>query len=289
MLDKAGEVGGEVGDEYGEWKYGDENRAIDAAIERNKARSVEIAKAFADQAKLTNLDPKVLSDKRAMYIANCIKNGQPISGGGGKDSTIGKADAMEWMKNHGYKINNDGNAVKVASNVAQAGAAGAAGAGGWTLFGMSAAIVGWIVASVAAAAVITPYIYDKVRACTKTWIADIIAEVKFKADGKNYRCFYDLKKNKWVLTYADIKWTSYLDNKLDQKTRDEFFASKFFKDFLEKCKKTFAFLFSTGKNEVVFKALPEIKDAPKELKTILKKIYDNKGAITKNMFSGNYE
>lgn len=293
MLDKAGEIGdeigGEVGDEYGEWKYGDENRAIDAAIERNKARSVEIAKAFADQAKLTNLDPKVLSDKRAMYIANCIKNGQPISGGGGIDSTIGKADAMEWMKNHGYEINNDGNAVKVASNVAQAGAAGAAGAAGWTLFGMSAATVGWIVAGVATAAVITPYIYDKVRACTKTWMADIIAEVKFKADGKNYRCFYDLKKNKWVLTYADIKWTSYLDNKLDQDTRDEFFASKFFKDFLEKCKKTFAFLFSTGKNEVVFKALPEIKDAPKELKTILEKIYDNKGAITKNMFSGNYE
>lgn len=186
------------------------------------------------------------------------------------------------------------------AGAAGAGAAGAeaAGAGataatggatGWSLFGMSAATVGWIVAGVAAAAVITPYIYDKVRACTKTWMADIIAEVKFKADGKNYRCFYDLKKNKWVLTYADIKWTSYLDNKLDKETKDEFFASSFFQEFLGKCRKAFAMLFSTSRNEVVFKTLPELKDAPKELKSILEKIYDNKGAISKNMFTGNHD
>lgn len=171
-----------------------------------------------------------------------------------------------------------------------AGAAtGAGGAASTTIFGMSLATIGWIAAGVAAAAVITPYIYDKVRACTKTWMADIIAEVKFKADGKNYRCFYDLKENKWVLTYADIKWTSYLDNKLDKETTDEFFASKFFKQFLDKCRKAFAMLFSTGRNEVVFKTLPEIKDAPKELKKILEKIYDNKGAISKNMFAGNHD
>ena len=48
-------------------------------------------------------------------------------------------------------------------------------------------------------------------------------------------------------------------------------------------------LFSTSRNEIVFKTLPEIKDAPKELKSILEKIYDNKGAITKNMFTGNHE
>lgn len=173
---------------------------------------------------------------------------------------------------------------------AGAGAAASGGAGaGTTIFGMSLATIGWIAAGVAAAAVITPYIYDKVRACTKTWMADIIAEVKFKADGKNYRCFYDLKKNKWVLTYADIKWTSYLDNKLDDETKDEFFASKFFQEFLNKCRKAFAMLFSTSRNEIVFKTLPEIKDAPKELKSILEKIYDNKGAITKNMFTGNHE
>ena len=173
--------------------------------------------------------------------------------------------------------------------VAGAGSAGAGGAAGTTIFGMSLATIGWIAAGVAAAAVITPYIYDKVRACTKTWMADIIAEVKFKADGKNYRCFYDLKKNKWVLTYADIKWTSYLDNKLDEETKNEFFASKFFQEFLDKCRKAFAMLFSTSRNEIVFKTLPEIKDAPKELKTILEKIYDNKGAISKNMFTGNHE
>ena len=157
------------------------------------------------------------------------------------------------------------------------------------MFGLSAATVGWIVAGVAAAAIITPYIYDKVRACTKTWLADIIAEVKFKADGKNYRCFYDLDENKWILTYADIKWTSYLDNKLDKETIEEFFSSQFFKKFLDKCRRTFVILFSTGRNEVVFKTLPEIKDAPKELKDILEKIYDNKGAITKNLFTGQHE
>jgi len=154
---------------------------------------------------------------------------------------------------------------------------------------MSAATIGWIVAGVAAAAIITPYIYDKVRACTKTWLADIIAEVKFKADGKNYRCFYDLDENKWILTYADVKWTSYMDNKLDRETIEEFFSSQFFKKFLDKCRQTFALLFSTGRNEVVFKTLPEIKDAPKELKDILEKIYDNKGAITKNLFTGRHD
>ena len=107
-----------------------------------------------------------------------------------------------------------GAGAAAAGGAATAGAGAASGAG-TTIFGMSLATIGWIAAGVAAAAVITPYIYDKVRACTKTWLADIIAEVKFKADGKNYRCFYDLKENKWVLTYADIKWTSYLDNKLD--------------------------------------------------------------------------
>jgi len=182
------------------------------------------------------------------------------------------------------------NAEKVCDKLASGAAgAGAASGAGTTIFGMSLATIGWIAAGVAAAAVITPYIYDKVRACTKTWLADIIAEVKFKADGKNYRCFYDLKDNKWVLTYADIKWSSYLDNKLDKETIDEFFASNFFKQFLDKCRKAFAMLFSTSRNEIVFKTLPEIKDAPKELKKILEKIYDNKGAITKNLFTGNHD
>ena len=184
-----------------------------------------------------------------------------------------------------------GGATAAASGTGTAAAAGGTGAAatGTTIFGMSLATIGWIAAGVAAAAIITPYIYDKVRACTKTWLADIIAEVKFKADGKAYRCFYDLKENKWVLTYADIKWTSYMDNKLDDETVNEFFASNFFKKFLDKCRQTFALLFSTGKNEVVFKTLPEIKDAPKELKDILEKIYDNKGAITKNLFTGNHD
>ena len=157
------------------------------------------------------------------------------------------------------------------------------------MFGLSATTIGWIAAGVAAAAIITPYIYDKVRACSKTWLADIIAEIKFKADGKKYRCFYDLKDNKWVLTYADIKWGSYLDNKLDKETQDEFFSSNFFNEFLGKCRQAFAMLFATSKNEAVFKALEEIKDAPKDLKEILEKIYDNKGAISKNMFSGKHD
>ena len=184
-------------------------------------------------------------------------------------------------------------AATAAGAGAGATAAGAGGAGaastGTTIFGMSLATIGWIAAGVAAAAIITPYIYDKVRACTKTWLADIIAEIKFKADGKDYRCFYDLDENKWILTYANVKWTSYMDNKLDKETIDEFFASQFFKKFLDKCRQTFAILFSTGRNEVVFKTLPEIKDAPKELKDILEKIYDNKGAITKNLFTGNHD
>lgn len=161
-------------------------------------------------------------------------------------------------------------------------------AGTWTLFGMSATTVGWIIAGVAAAALVTPYIYDKIKACTKTWMADIIAEVKFTADGKEYRCFYDLDENKWVLTYANVKWTSYMDNELDKQTQNEFFNSNFFHNFLNKCKQTFALLFSTSKNEVVFKTLPEIKDAPEELKDILEKIYDNKGAITKHLFKGDH-
>lgn len=115
-----------------------------------------------------------------------------------------------------------------ASGAASGAAATSGGAASTGLFGLSLSTIGWIAAGVAAAAIITPYIYDKVRACTKTWMADIIAEIKFKADGKNYRCFYDLDENKWVLTYADVKWTSYMDNKLDKETIEEFFASNFF-------------------------------------------------------------
>ena len=120
-------------------------------------------------------------------------------------------------------------AATAAGAGAGATAAGAGGAGaastGTTIFGTSLATIGWIAAGVAAAAIITPYIYDKVRACTKTWLADIIAEIKFRADGKNYRCFYDLDENKWILTYANVKWTSYMDNKLDKETTEEFFNS----------------------------------------------------------------
>ena len=309
VLDKAGEVGeevgGKVGDAYADWKYGDENRALDAKLEFLKQQQKKIASDFIEYSKISNLgqagssDVALRNDQRAIYLTNQLKSGVDVIPDGGGRKTLSRDDAQAWLANNGYEVNKDG-VVNRASNwvdpkaavsgsAGAAGAAGASGAGGWTLFGMSAATVGWIVAGVAAAAIITPYIYDKVRACAKTWMADIIAEVKFKADGKNYRCFYDLKKNKWVLTYADIKWTSYLDNKLDDETKNEFFASKFFQDFLEKCKRTFALLFSTGKNEVVFKAFPEIKDAPKELKSILEKIYDNKGAITKNMFTGNHE
>lgn len=309
VLDKAGEVGeevgGKVGDAYADWKYGDENRALDAKLEFLKQQQKKIASDFIEYSKISNLgqagssDVALRNDQRAIYLTNQLKSGVDVIPDGGGRKTLSRDDAQAWLANNGYEVNKDG-VVNRASNwvdpkaavsgsAGAAGAAGASGAGGWTLFGMSAATVGWIVAGVAAAAIITPYIYDKVMACAKTWMADIIAEVKFKADGKNYRCFYDLKKNKWVLTYADIKWTSYLDNKLDDETKNEFFASKFFQDFLEKCKRTFALLFSTGKNEVVFKAFPEIKDAPKELKSILEKIYDNKGAITKNMFTGNHE
>lgn len=121
-----------------------------------------------------------------------------------------------------------GVAGTAAGGAASGAAATSGGAASTGLFGLSLSTIGWIAAGVAAAAIITPYIYDKVRACTKTWMADIIAEIKFKADGKNYRCFYDLDENKWVLTYADVKWTSYMDNKLDKETIEEFFASNFF-------------------------------------------------------------
>lgn len=121
-----------------------------------------------------------------------------------------------------------GAAGTAAGGAASGAAATSGGAASTGLFGLSLSTIGWIAAGVAAAAIITPYIYDKVRACTKTWMADIIAEIKFKADGKNYRCFYDLDENKWVLTYADVKWTSYMDNKLDKETIEEFFASNFF-------------------------------------------------------------
>lgn len=309
VLDKAGEIGDQVGskigDAYSDWKYGDENRALDAKLDFLKQQKKKIASDFIEYSKISNLgqagssDVALRNDQRAIYLTNQLKSGVDVIPDGGGRKTISRDDAQAWLANNGYEVNKDG-VVNRASNwvdpkaavsgaAGAAGAAGASGAGGWTLFGMSAATVGWIVAGVAAAAVITPYIYDKVRACTKTWMADIIAEVKFKADGKNYRCFYDLKNNKWVLTYADIKWTSYLDNKLDKETIDEFFASNFFNQFLDKCRKAFAMLFSTGRNEVVFKALPEIKDAPKELKKILEKIYDNKGAISKNMFAGKHD
>ena len=231
----------------------------------------------------SNLDRKAVGIARQLKVDHFSK----LPGAMGS-----REEAMKWLDDNGYEYK-DGNVMKKAGGAALtagAGAAGASGAtGGWTLFGMSAATIGWIAAGVAAAAVITPYIYDKVRACSKTWLADIIAEVKFKADGKNYRCFYDLKENKWVLIYADIKWGSYLDNKLDKETQDEFFASKFFNEFLGKCRNAFAMLFATSKNEAVFKALEEIKDAPKDLKKILEKIYDNKGAISKNMFSGKHD
>ena len=121
-----------------------------------------------------------------------------------------------------------GVAGTAAGGAASGAAATSGGAASTGLFGLSLSTIGWIAAGVAAAAIITPYIYDKVRACSKTWMADIIAEIKFKADGKNYRCFYDLDENKWVLTYADVKWTSYMDNKLDKETIEEFFASNFF-------------------------------------------------------------
>ena len=177
-----------------------------------------------------------------MYIGNQLLTGGAIKTSKG---VMSSEEGLKWLSENGYEIGKDGfvnrtqnwigNATSGAAGAAAAGAAGA-GASGWSLFGLSAATVGWIVAGVAAAAIITPYIYDKVRACAKTWMADIIAEVKFKADGKNYRCFYDLKDNKWVLTYADIKWTSYMDNKLDKETIDEFFASSFFAKFLDKCR-----------------------------------------------------
>ena len=304
-LDKAAEVGDEagwkLGNAYYDWKNRDENMAIDQKLAMLNKISMQNKQAFLDYAKISNLGQdtsiKALNnDRLAMYYANQLKSGEPIIGGK-KNIIIPPEQAKEWLSSHGYEINKDGivNKVTTAAGAVGAGAAGAAGGAGtaaagsgWSLFGLSATTIGWIAAGVAAAAIITPYIYDKVRACTKTWLADIIAEVKFKADGKNYRCFYDLKKNKWVLTYADLKWTSYLDNQLDDETIEEFFASNFFKQFLDKCRKTFALLFSTSKNEVVFKTLPEIKDAPKELKGILEKMYDNKGAITKNLFTGNH-
>lgn len=316
VLDAAGEIGAEAGDKVGDAisraYYANQNAIADAKIAELAARHQEAAKNFADYCKISNLgdySAKDLTmsverakqmDKRAVYVANQLLSGQPVMDMTSREmKPMSNEDALKWLSEKGYEINDKGvvnrtqnwvgNAASAGVGTTAAAGASAATTGGWSLFGLSAATVGWIAAGVAAAAVITPYIYDKVRACAKTWMADIIAEVKFRADGKNYRCFYDLKKNKWILTYADIKWSSYLDNKLDKETTDEFFASNFFNTFLDKCKKAFAMLFSTGRNEVVFKTLPEIKDAPKELKSILEKIYDNKGAISKNLFNGNHD
>ena len=323
VLDKAGEYGEIAGDKIGTTignaLYGDpEMDAKIAAATAKYADAIAAGKArMEDYMKFSNIGQGgvTTADKRAVYIANCLKSGTPISNGNSETKSAWTPEqGRKFLSDRGYVINDDGvvnrganwDGGKIVTGVggaaasagvgAAASGAGASGAGaagatattGTTIFGMSLATIGWIAAGVAAAAIITPYIYDKIRACTKTWGADIIAEVKFKADGKSYRCFYDLDDNKWVLTYANIKWTSYLDNKLDKETQEEFFASNFFKKFLDKCRQTFAFLFSTGKNEVVFKTLPEIKDAPKELKDILEKIYDNKGAITKNLFTGNH-
>ena len=314
VLNKAGEygeiAGDKIGNAIGNALYGDPNMDAKVADALKKYQdAIQTGQARMEQyMQFSNIGQGGVtqSDKRAVVIANALKAGTPIPNGTREPWSA--EQGMKYLSDHGYIINDKGvvnrgsnwDGGKIVSGVggaaasagvgaaASSGATGAATGTGWSLFGMSAATVGWIVAGVAAAAIITPYIYDKVRACTKTWLADIIAEVKFKADGKNYRCFYDLDENKWVLTYADVKWTSYLDNKLDKETIEEFFASNFFKNFLDKCRQTFAFLFSTGKNEVVFKTLPEIKDAPKELKKILEKIYDNKGAITKNLFTGTH-
>jgi len=298
ILDKAAEVGAEAGEKVGD--------AINAAAGVNDAIKVQdtaisnmvnmnrMAKQGFKQAWNASaaLDPSLNInsnlDRQAVGIARQLNVNHFSNQPGAMGS---REEAMKWLTDNGYEYK-DGNVMKKAGGAAitaGAGAAGASGAtSGWTLFGLSASTIGWIAAGVAAAAIITPYIYDKVRACSKTWLADIIAEVKFKADGKKYRCFYDLKENKWVLTYADIKWGSYLDNKLDKETQDEFFASKFFNGFLSKCRNAFAMLFATSKNEAVFKTLEEIKDAPKDLKKILEKIYDNKGAISKNMFAGKH-
>lgn len=314
LLNKANDIGQEWADNheaelkaYGDWiaqnRLGITNAELDkrqADLNAQTAKYAELTRqGKLAYSKMSNLFSPGrwdnTQDEKAWRIANQMKDGklpeQVIWDYSRKKGDIYKssAETEKWLKDNGYEIKNgiinrvDPNAV--ATGAAGAGVTAAASNG---IFGLSLATVGWIVAGVAAAAIITPYIYDKVRACAKTWLADIIAEVKFTADGKKYRCFYDLKENKWVLTYANIKWTSYLDNKLDKETIEEFFASNFFRKFLDKCRQTFALLYSTSKNEVVFKTLPEIKDAPKELKDILVKIYDNKGAITKNLFTGNH-
>ena len=330
VLNKAGELGEQIGDDF--WAGYEElsGRAQQARdmekksaelVKREKelhANWVSWANDMISKSNIEKTDTKshafndqvlgkdMTALRMARQLATDGKVAKKITAKGTTYYT--PEEVKKWFDDNGYTIDGNGvvnrtdNWIDPKTGKAWKDTAAVAGAtagttaatttatsGGWTLFGMSAATIGWIVAGVAAAAVITPYIYDKVRACTKTWLADIIAEVKFKADGKEYRCFYDLDENKWILTYANVKWTSYMDNKLDDETIEEFFNSQFFKKFLDKCKQTFAFLFSTGRNEVVFKTLPEIKDAPKELKDILEKIYDNKGAITKNLFTGNHD
>ena len=246
LLNQANKWGQEFADNheaelqaYGDWlaqhRLGITNAELDQRGADLNAKAAEIAKNVKAgkeaYSKMSNLFSNGrwdnTSDEKAWRIANQLKDGQlpdkVVWGYSHKngDQYVSADVARQWMKDNGYEIKNgimnriDPNQAVAGATTAAAATTTAANAGSWTLFGMSAATVGWIVAGVAAAAIITPYIYDKVRACTKTWLADIIAEVKFKADGKDYRCFYDLDENKWILTYANVKWTSYLDNKLD--------------------------------------------------------------------------
>jgi len=151
------------------------------------------------------------------------------------------------------------------------------------LAGLSAgvtALVGGIVS-------ISAYLYPRIA----KWLKDInrddyLACCKFTADEVPYQAVYSLDTKKWELLYDNNRWIR-SGTKVPPADVDSFFATEFFKKFLDRCKEILGVIVDKPQNVECLKTLATMSD--KDSAKVIMKFVQAVPEVKSSMFRGIYK
>ena len=167
-------------------------------------------------------------------------------------------------------------------------AIGAASSGIITTIANSASALGTagLSALVGGIVTISSYLYPHIT----EWLKGIrrnncIAQCNFISNDTPYIALFSLSTGKWELLYANNRWIR-MNAVVPADEKAQFFSTKFFSKFNDKCKKNLSVIFDNPKNKELIKTLAKMSD--KDSSKALLQFLDSENSIRSHMFNGTY-
>lgn len=133
---------------------------------------------------------------------------------------------------------------------------------------------------------ISSYLYPRIA----EWLKGIrrnncIAQCNFISNDTPYIVSFSLSTGKWELLYANNRWIR-MNAVVPADEKAQFFSTKFFNKFNDKCKKNLSVIFDNPKNKELVKTLAKMSD--KDSSKALMQFLDSEKSIRSHMFNGTY-